>query len=75
MAAITSASQPQSAGISPVGDVVGQMDPATPQNAARVEESAAATESLKGQAPQRVQAVAAFKLAHGEAAEPAAAAA
>ncbi|MDP3612176.1 MAG: methyl-accepting chemotaxis protein, partial [Rubrivivax sp.] len=34
------------------------------QNAALVEESAAAAESLKGQAQQLVQAVAVFKLAH-----------
>jgi methyl-accepting chemotaxis protein len=39
------------------------MDQATQQNAALVEESAAAAESLKGQAVQLVQAVAVFKLA------------
>jgi methyl-accepting chemotaxis protein len=37
----------------------------TQQNAALVEESAAAAESLKAQAQQLVQAVAVFKLASG----------
>ena len=40
------------------------MDKATQQNAALVEESAAAAESLKVQAGQLVQTVAVFKLAH-----------
>jgi methyl-accepting chemotaxis protein len=46
-----------------VGQAVTQMDQATQQNAALVEESAAAAESLKGQARQLVDAVAVFKLA------------
>lgn len=54
----------QSSGIKQVGDAVGQMDQVTQQNAALVEESAAAAESLKGQAWQLVQAVSVFKLAH-----------
>jgi methyl-accepting chemotaxis protein len=62
VAEITSASEEQSAGISQVGDAVGQMDQVTQQNAALVEESAAAAESLKGQARQLVQTVAVFKL-------------
>jgi methyl-accepting chemotaxis protein len=43
------------------------MDRATQQNAALVEESAAAADSLRGQAQQLVQVVAVFKLAghHG----------
>ena len=53
----------QSLGISQVGEAIGQMDTATQQNAALVEESAAAAESLKGQARQLVQAVAVFKMA------------
>jgi methyl-accepting chemotaxis protein len=40
------------------------MDQATQQNAALVEESAGAAESLKGQAQQLVRAVAVFKLSH-----------
>jgi methyl-accepting chemotaxis protein len=59
---ITSASAEQSSGFQQVGDAVGLMDRATQQNAALVEESAAAAESLKGQARQLVQAVAVFKL-------------
>ena len=45
------------------------MDQVTQQNAALVEESAAAAESLKEQAQQLVQAVAVFKLGRGEAAQ------
>jgi len=45
-----------------VGEAVTQMDRATQQNAALVEESAAAAESMKAQAEQLVQAVAAFRL-------------
>ncbi|RZJ05407.1 MAG: methyl-accepting chemotaxis protein, partial [Rubrivivax sp.] len=41
-----------------------QMDRVTQQNAALVEESAAAAESLKGQAHQLVQSVAVFKLSN-----------
>ncbi|CAH0354207.1 methyl-accepting chemotaxis protein [Aquabacterium sp. CECT 9606] len=63
VAEITSASVEQSLGISQVGEAIGQMDTATQQNAALVEESAAAAESLKGQARQLVQAVAVFKMA------------
>jgi methyl-accepting chemotaxis protein len=59
---ISTASEQQSAGISQVGDAVGQMDQVTQQNAALVEESAAAAESLRGQAEELVQVVAAFRL-------------
>jgi hypothetical protein len=52
--------------VSQVGEAVGQMDQVTQQNAALVEESAAAAESLKMQALQLVQAVAAFKLNEDE---------
>jgi len=62
VAEITTASVEQSSGISQVGDAIGQMDTVTQQNAALVEESAAAAESLKGQAQQLVQAVAVFKM-------------
>ncbi len=63
VAEISSASAQQSAGVQQVGDAVSQMDQATQQNAALVEQSAAAAESLRGQARQLVQAVAVFKLA------------
>ncbi|ALT75929.1 methyl-accepting chemotaxis protein [Paucibacter sp. KCTC 42545] len=62
VAEITSASAEQSNGVQQVGGAVSQMDRVTQQNAALVEESAAAAESLKGQAQQLVQAVAVFKL-------------
>ena len=62
---ISAASTEQSAGVAQVGEAVTQMDQATQQNAALVEESAAAAESMKTQAEQLVQAVSAFKLAHG----------
>ncbi len=45
-----------------VGEAVGQMDQATQQNAALVEESAAAAESLRQQAAQLVDSVAQFRL-------------
>jgi len=59
---ISAATLEQSSGISQVGDAVTQLDQVTQQNAALVEESAAAAESLKHQAQQLVQAVANFKL-------------
>ncbi len=62
---ISTASTEQSAGVAQVGEAVSRMDQGTQQNAALVEQSAAAAESLKGQAQQLVQAVAVFKLAHG----------
>jgi len=58
--------------VAQVGEAVTQMDQATQQNAALVEESAAAAESLKLQAQQLVQVVALFQLSHGDAAAPAA---
>jgi methyl-accepting chemotaxis protein len=60
---ISAASREQSTGVAQVGEAVTSMDQATQQNAALVEESAAAAESLKGQALALVQAVAVFKLA------------
>ena len=62
MGEISAASQQQSSGVSQVGEAVMQMDKVTQQNAALVEESAAASESLKQQAQQLVQAVAVFRL-------------
>jgi methyl-accepting chemotaxis protein len=60
---ISSASLEQSAGIGQIGDAVQQLDQVTQQNAALVEESAAAAESLKHQAAALNQTVAIFKLA------------
>jgi methyl-accepting chemotaxis protein len=59
---ISAASTEQSTGVGQVGEAVTQMDQATQQNSALVEESAAAAESLKIQARQLVHAVAVFKL-------------
>jgi methyl-accepting chemotaxis protein len=64
VAEIPSASVAQSSGVQQVGEAVSQLDQATQQNAALVEESAAAAQSLKIQAQQLVQAVAVFRLAH-----------
>jgi methyl-accepting chemotaxis protein len=62
MGEISTASSEQSAGVSQVGDAITHMDRATQQNAALVEESAAAAASLSEQAGQLVAAVAVFKL-------------
>jgi methyl-accepting chemotaxis protein len=59
---ISLASHEQSTGIGQVGDAVAQLDQVTQQNAALVEESAAAAESLKNQAAQLAQTVSVFKL-------------
>jgi methyl-accepting chemotaxis protein len=60
---ITAATVEQSNGIEQVSTAVGQMDQTTQQNAALVEESAAAAESLKMQAEQLVEVVGGFRLA------------
>nr|WP_315491967.1 methyl-accepting chemotaxis protein [uncultured Rhodoferax sp.] len=62
MGEISAASGEQSAGVQQVGEAVTQMDQATQQNAALVEEMAAAASSLKSQAQDLVQVVAAFKI-------------
>ena len=59
---ISAASGEQSAGMSQVCEAITHMDQATQQNAALVEESAAAASSLQHQAEQLVRAVAVFKL-------------
>jgi methyl-accepting chemotaxis protein len=59
---ITAAANEQSAGIAHVNQAIGNLDQMTQQNAALVEESAAAAESLREQANQMAQAVAAFKI-------------
>ncbi|MEP6504655.1 MAG: methyl-accepting chemotaxis protein, partial [Betaproteobacteria bacterium] len=62
---ISSASMEQSTGIGQIGDAVNQLDQVTQQNAALVEESAAAAESLKVQAAHLAQVVSVFKLNAG----------
>ena len=65
MADISSATREQSAGIEQVGLAVTQMDEMTQQNAALVEQAAAAAESLEEQARNLAQSVSVFKLAGG----------
>jgi methyl-accepting chemotaxis protein len=62
MGEIAAASQEQSSGIEQVNQAVAQMDRVTQQNAALVEEAAAAAESLREQARQLVAAVSVFRL-------------
>jgi methyl-accepting chemotaxis protein len=61
---ITAASSEQSEGIGQVNTAVTQLDQMTQQNAALVEQSAAAAESLKQQAGLLAHAVSTFKLSH-----------
>jgi methyl-accepting chemotaxis protein len=60
---LSSAAGEQSTGIHQVGDAVAQLDQVTQQNAALVEESAAAAESLRSQAANLAEAVQVFRLA------------
>ena len=66
MGEISAASNEQSQGVAQVGEAVTQMDQVTQQNAALVEEMAAAASSLRSQAQELVQTVAVFKLSAGE---------
>ena len=59
---ISSASDEQAAGAAQIGEAVTEMDQVTQQNAALVEEMAAAASSLKGQAHDLVEVVAVFEL-------------
>lgn len=63
VAEISAASHSQSADVGQVGQVVGNMDQSTQQNAALVEQMAAAASGLQSQAQDLVQVVAVFKLA------------
>jgi methyl-accepting chemotaxis protein-1 (serine sensor receptor) len=66
---ISAAAVEQTSGIGQVSDAVTQLDQVTQQNAALVEESAAAAGSLNDQAARLVQAVSAFRLSREEAAQ------
>ncbi len=68
MGEISAASNQQSLGVAQVGEAISHMDQATQQNAALVEEMAAAASSLKSQAQDLVQTVAVFKLSNQQAA-------
>ena len=63
MGEISAASQEQSLGVAQVGQAVTSLDQTTQQNAALVEQMAAAASSLNSQAGELVQAVSVFKLA------------
>ena len=62
MAEITAASQEQSSGIEQVNLAITQMDEVTQQNAALVEEAAAAAQSMQDQAGNLTMVVSVFKL-------------
>ena len=62
MGEISAASSEQASGVANVGEAVTQMDQTTQQNAALVEEMAAAASSLKSLAGDQVDAVSVFKL-------------
>ena len=59
---ISAATREQTAGIDQIGAAIFQLDQVTQQNAALVEESAAASEGLKMQAASLVHAVSVFKV-------------
>jgi len=62
---ISAAGQEQSAGIEQVNLAIVQMDQVTQQNAALVEQAAAAAQSLQDQAAQLARLVSVFKLEGG----------
>ncbi len=66
MGEISAASSEQSSGVDQVGEAIAHIDQATQQNAALVEEMAAATSSLSAQARELVQATAVFRLEQSE---------
>jgi methyl-accepting chemotaxis protein len=63
---ITAASQEQSTGVTQATQAISQMDDATQQNAALVEQMAAAAVSLRTQAQDMVRSVNVFRLATAE---------
>ena len=67
MGEISAASHEQSSGVAQVGEAITQMDQATQQNAALVEESAAAAQGLRNQAESLLRAISRFQLERGAA--------
>jgi methyl-accepting chemotaxis protein len=63
MGEITAATQEQSSGIAQINTAVAQLDQTTQQNAALVEESTAASESMKAHGERLLATVSAFRLA------------
>jgi len=66
MAEINASANEQSTGIGQVNEAVASIDQGTQQNAALVEQSAAAAESLRQQAAGLLQVIAQFKMATGQ---------
>ena len=64
MSEISAAGQEQTAGIDQINQAISQMDQVTQQNAALVEEAAAAAGSLQDQAARLAQVVSVFQLDH-----------
>jgi methyl-accepting chemotaxis protein len=62
---ISAASQEQSAGIEQINQAIVQMDDMTQQNAALVEEAAAASQAMRDQAARLLDAVAVFRIEGG----------
>jgi len=62
---ISSSAQEQSQGLNEVNTAVNQMDQVTQQNAAMVEQTTAATHSLKGQTAELIKQVATFRISEG----------
>ncbi|MFK3740413.1 methyl-accepting chemotaxis protein [Massilia sp. TN1-12] len=65
MAEISSASHEQEAGIEQINQAIGEMDSVTQQNAALVEEAAAAAQSMQEQSSALEQLVSTFKIVGG----------
>ncbi|MGH8808577.1 MAG: methyl-accepting chemotaxis protein [Noviherbaspirillum sp.] len=62
MGEITAATKEQTSGIEQINQAISQMDEVTQQNAALVEEAAAASQAMQDQADKLAQAVSVFKL-------------
>jgi methyl-accepting chemotaxis protein len=62
---ITSATEEQTAGIGQINQAIAQMDQVTQQNASLVEQAAAASEEMQGQAARLAEVVSVFKLDDG----------
>jgi methyl-accepting chemotaxis protein len=62
MGEITAATQEQTSGIEQINQAISHMDQVTQQNAALVEEAAAASEAMQDQASKLAQVVSVFKL-------------
>jgi methyl-accepting chemotaxis protein len=70
IAEISGASAEQARGIAAISETIGEMDSATRENAAMVEEAAASANALREQAGQLAQAIGVFRLESGAPAGP-----